>query len=162
MASLLLPLDRVILASGQAERRVSEATRKARRLGKLGITWELWSIYRHLKDVLKEHQFLAETYSHRELDLPVLRADFLSLAESTELLRRALERLILTVKSSPLSNWSLIGSALDALKGLSGQVLDYADLWELSTDPDLSERVARAEMDLERGNTFTLGDLAKP
>lgn len=112
---------------------------------------ELWSVYFLLRQCTRLQQQLKRDFAGVQLKPSLTPFDIVT---STMNLYDRLQALDAKVRANWDANNSFIGTPLDAIRGVSRDLLEFADLLEASIDPRTYEAIAAARAEYERGEVY--------
>jgi hypothetical protein len=145
--------------SGEYGRAVQELKKKTadvatRTRNKLWLAQRLWSCYSDLKGLIRAQDAFVKKYSG--LDLKIESADLSGIVESSMNLHRTIHTMVATLTARGFGNTTFIGACMDAMRGASASVLDFAELLDVSSDSGTRESLAEAQEAFDRGDIFLL------
>jgi hypothetical protein len=126
--------------------------------GQIALAGKLWSLDKKLKDLLE--RFYKAAGSSADSSPAPTRERIESAIETLRSICGKIDEVYSIAKARGLTNWTLIGTALNSIRVRGSELLEIADAAELSLHPETFEPAFdKALEEYRRGATFDLASI---
>lgn len=126
----------------------------ARVRNRLWLTQKLWSVYRDLRELIHDLNRFTEEFSDADLSLADL--DSSMLVASTMKLHHTISSMVAYLQERGYANATVTGAVIDAIRGASLNVIDFAEMIDVSFDPTTRTAIKDARQAWDRSEVYPL------